>query len=152
LDIDVIRSALGRWEAHSESKTIARALATNMARVHLLGGRDVVIPQFVARVDLIGQLAQLADDAQARFVEILLLDTVAGIENRFRARRTALAGSAEQHPQHDVVPGQEAEVLDAALKALLRIAQQRPNTRVINTTDGQVGAYQAVIDAVAHRA
>ncbi|MDQ6725014.1 MAG: ATP-binding protein [Actinomycetota bacterium] len=56
LDIDGIRCSMGQWEACDESKSLARLLAVQMARVHLSGGHDVVVPQLLAQLPFIEAL------------------------------------------------------------------------------------------------
>ena len=65
LDIDVIRGQLGGWldDPHAAGLA-ARALATSMIRTHLSAGHDVVVPQFLARVDFIEELERIAPSAR----------------------------------------------------------------------------------------
>jgi predicted kinase len=61
LDIDGIRRLIGGWdESESESGLLARKMAVAMARVHLDGGHDVVVPQFLGRLNFIEQLEGVA--------------------------------------------------------------------------------------------
>jgi predicted kinase len=54
LDIDQVRGMLGRWlETPSEAGVLARRMAIEMAGVHLRGGHDVVVPQFLGRIDFV---------------------------------------------------------------------------------------------------
>jgi hypothetical protein len=51
LDIDRIRGMIGCWRDDSQQGgLLARAIALSAAAVHLDGGHDVVVPQFVAQV------------------------------------------------------------------------------------------------------
>jgi hypothetical protein len=109
LDIDGIRAALGRWEVVEESKLAARTLALVMAEAHLRGGHDVVIPQYVGRVDFIAMLKDVARRCGASFIEVLIDAPAIVAVDRFRARRRELFGRGELHPQ--------AEVPDAAVEA-----------------------------------
>ncbi|GAA4706096.1 hypothetical protein GCM10023198_30140 [Promicromonospora umidemergens] len=59
----------------------ARALGLAMAVEHLRGGRDVVVPQLVARADQVPRFADAAATAGARFVHVVVQtpeDLVAG--------------------------------------------------------------------------
>ncbi len=90
LDLDAVRAMLGRWIDHQpESGAAARAIGLAMARVHLDGGNDVVVPQLLARVPFIEALEDLAADAGADFHEIVLLDDREHAVRRFldRSRR-----------------------------------------------------------------
>ncbi len=74
LDVDIVRGLLGAWmKEPTRAGLLARDLALAMARTHLRGGRDVVVPQFLARLDFVEQLASLAAELDARFVEIALV-------------------------------------------------------------------------------
>ena len=53
LDIDSIRTSMGAWETHDDSKRLARLAAVEMARAHLRSGHDVVVPQLLARLEFI---------------------------------------------------------------------------------------------------
>jgi predicted kinase len=74
LDVDIVRGLLGAWTKEpTRAGLLARDLALVMARTHLRGGRDVVVPQFLARLDFIEALASLAAELDVRFVEIALV-------------------------------------------------------------------------------
>jgi predicted kinase len=150
LDIDVIRTSLGQRSNVEESKLQARRLALAMARVHLSDGHDVVVPQLVARIEFITELEELASDTDAKFCEVLVLDTKPSVLQRFRNRRIALGDAGESHhPQAEIDPRRDAEVLGATYDALLGLAELRPNTRVIHATAGQIdAAYEALLVAI----
>jgi predicted kinase len=87
LEQDVVRELLGGWATNeSESGGLARRLSVVMAREHLLGGHDVIVPQFVALPSYLDELASVAVDVGARCTEIVLLDDAEGAERRFHAR------------------------------------------------------------------
>jgi hypothetical protein len=128
---------------------LARELAVTMARTHLLGAHDVVIPQLVARVEFIDELAGVADDAGATFHELLLVDTEAGALDRFRRRRAELAADGTDHPQVEIDPTRDGQVLRDTQEALLRVADQRPATVVVDTRAGAVDeAYTHLVEGV----
>lgn len=73
LDIDVVRGLLGAWMTQpAEAGLAARRLALAMARVHLMHGLDVIVPQYVARESFIRELEHEARSCGARFVELVL--------------------------------------------------------------------------------
>ncbi len=75
LDIDRVRSLMGRWrEQPEQSGSLARAIALVAARQHLMSGMDVILPQHVGRLPFIEQVEQLAADVRATFYEVVLLD------------------------------------------------------------------------------
>ena len=61
LDIDSVRRLLGRWqEAPNEAGLLAREMTLTMARVHLGGGHDVVLPQYLGRPAFLQQAEDVA--------------------------------------------------------------------------------------------
>lgn len=147
LDIDGLRSRLGQWESHEQSKHLARSLAVEMASVHLRTGHDVVVPQLVARIAFIEVLERAAADVPAVFDEIVLRCPPEDAVARFYARRAALAASGARHPEREVVP--DAATMGAIAAELEQVTAARPRTRVLDTTAGDVaGAYQALRTAL----
>ncbi len=62
LDIDVLRAMLGGWQNDLPSAGLAaRDLAIAAITVHLGSGRDVVLPQYLRRVEFIEQLQATAE-------------------------------------------------------------------------------------------
>jgi 2-phosphoglycerate kinase len=87
LEQDVVRGLLGGWLSREmDSGLLARELCLAMARTHLLGGRDVIVPQFVAIPGYQDRLADVAHAAGARHVECLLIDDAEAAERRFHSR------------------------------------------------------------------
>lgn len=88
LEQDVVRALIGGWRARAEvdSGTLARELCVAMARAHLLGGHDVIVPQFVALPEYLDRLADVAAEVGARHLEFVLLDDAISAERRFHAR------------------------------------------------------------------
>ena len=89
LDVDVVRGMLGGWlDRPVEAGLIARRMTLAMARVQLLSGGDVLVPQYLGRVDFVLELEELSRDVGADFVEIVLLSDPQDTSARF-ARRAA---------------------------------------------------------------
>jgi predicted kinase len=87
LEQDVVRGLLGGWRTReAESGSLARDLCVAMARAHLLGGHDVIVPQFVARAEYLDRLESLGRETGAQHTELVLLDDRASAERRFHAR------------------------------------------------------------------
>lgn len=87
LEQDVVRGLLGGWRTReAKSGALARELCIAMARIHLLAGHDVVVPQFVANSDYLDRLLELGRDVSAQVVEFVLLDDASSAERRFHAR------------------------------------------------------------------
>lgn len=147
LDIDGIRCSMGQWEACEESKSLARLLAVQMARVHLSSGHDVVVPQLLAQLPFIEVLAGVARATGAEFHEVLFTATIEDTLGRFRTRREAMRAGRVAHPQESVE--HDAQTIEAIYCELDSIASLRPNTLVIHTTAGQEAeAYEALCSLV----
>jgi predicted kinase len=87
LDLDVVRGLLGAWlQEPAQSGLLARELAVAMAKAHLRGGRDVIVPQFLGRPDFVNALAALATELGAGLVEIALIVEPSEAARRFSHR------------------------------------------------------------------
>lgn len=87
LEQDVVRGLLGGWRTREdESGVLARELCLGMARIHLLAGHDVVVPQFIANPEYLDRLSDLAHEVHAQHVEFALLDDLSSAETRFHGR------------------------------------------------------------------
>lgn len=149
LDVDGLRTAIGAWEEHEESKRLARELALAAARTHLAAGHDVVIPQLVARVAFLDRLAEVATLAGAVFHEVLVIDTLDESRRRFLARREGLAASGARHPEA-AIPAADVDAGIAAIhRDLLVLAGDRPWMHVIRNETGRLeDAYRALVEAI----
>lgn len=92
---------LGDWMSRpTEAGLLARQIAIEMARAALAADRDVIVPQFLARVDFIGKLETLAVESGCAFIEIALTADRDDVLGWFRARssnpETASHVDAEQ--------------------------------------------------------
>ena len=93
---------LGQWLEHrQEAFPLARRLALGMARIQLVAGHDVIVPQFAAELGFLGELENLASSVQAEFVETVLMDT----------KENALKRFYERSPQ--IEPGSSSSIFDA---------------------------------------
>jgi len=90
LDIDSIRTSMGGWQSHEESKVLARRIGVEVAREHLRQGHDVVVPQLLGRLDFIESLALLADETGSVFHEVLILASNDETLARLKARQAEL--------------------------------------------------------------
>lgn len=87
LDMDVVRTLVSG--PAGETAGLARALGLAMAAEHLRGGRDVVVPQLVARTDQVRRLTDVAQDAGARLVHVVLEAPPEVVAERVRADAAA---------------------------------------------------------------
>jgi predicted kinase len=145
LDIDKIRSLLGSWRADATmAGLLARSIAIAAARVHLAGGREVIIPQLVGRLEFIEQLESLAEETGADFCEVFLLDDADSLRARYRERGRAAAAANGQDPAVSI-DRTDAE-LTAGNHSVLSVIAARPAAILIRTRTGQVAlAYQDLL-------
>jgi hypothetical protein len=150
LDVDVVRGMLGGWLADpGQAGLIARRMAIEMARVQLLGGREVIVPQFLGQLPFVLELERLCGAAGAEFVEVALLGDPGEAAARF-ARRSA----DPETPEHrDAAALQDRIGGPAALPdqygRLLAVIAARPATRTIPVVDGEIDqAYAALLTAL----
>lgn len=136
LDIDRVRAMLGRWATRpTEAGLAARTLTIAMARTHLQSGHDVIIPQYLGRPAFLEQLDELAGEKGIRLHEIVLLDSRPNLLRRFRERPDG----------PDADDAELAEMYDR----LLRIIEQRPNAKIVESADGQVDeTYRRLLHAL----
>lgn len=148
LDIDVVRAMLGGWlDRPGEAGLCARSLAVAMARVHLSAGRDVVVPQFLGRLDFVLELEQLAQEVGAEFVELALLSSAQEAAERFLRRSRDSAQAVHHDAQSLLDRAGGASELPKMYGRLLDVVANRPGTRRVFTVDGQVD--RAYRDALA---
>ena len=139
LDIDQVRAMLGRWlEAPAEAGRAARDLALAMAGVHLAGGKDVVLPQYLGRLDFVLELEMLAQQAKARFVEIALRSGRDEVISRL-ARRSTDPQNSEQHDAAMLLERSGGlDALPAMDERMKSVIAARPATRAVVTVDGEI--------------
>ncbi len=149
LDIDVVRGQLGAWlDQPTEAGRLARVMSLEMARAHLRGGHEVLVPQFLARCEFARALAGLAGDLDVPFVEVALLLPPAQAARRF-ADRTAQARL--QQDRHAALllerQGGLAGLADLH-QQLLRVVRQRPGTVVLDAGGPPESTYRALLGAL----
>jgi predicted kinase len=139
LDIDVIRAMIGGWQDDRIAAGLAaREIAVAAARTHLCAGHDVIVPQLLARPDFIDRLAVLADEVDARFVEVLLRTPTSIAEERHRGRAT-------DGPEGALTAEVAAMTADVEAFAATRQATRFVDTA--DTLDETVARLDAAIDA-----
>lgn len=147
VEVDALRTALGRWAEHDESRQTARTLALALVEAQLGLGFDVVLPQFLGRLELIETLAGVAARHSAHFVEVVLVAEKEEVVRRFQARRDALARSGEPHPEADVLDGDIDALVDEWLARLAEVRGARPGTKTIPVNLGVDEAYASLLAA-----
>lgn len=137
LDVDRVRGLLGRWQdSPTESGLLARRLALAMARDHLAGGRDVVVPQLVARPQFLEQLEALAAEVGARFVEVVLLDSWEATVARLAHRTAAALDPAHVEAQQMLDRSGGLPALQEMYDRLVALLPSRPTATVMPTHEG----------------
>lgn len=145
MDIDALRVQLGRWNEYPESKHLARALGFSLARHHLASGYDVVLPQLTVRHDLVDQISQIAEDAGAEFIEVVLTASPAELRSRLEWSSTT-----DGHPRALFSLDELVDQIDHALVALRALASTRRDATLIDLSRADLGsAIAAVREAVA---
>lgn len=142
---------LGRWlDQPTESGLLARQLALAMARTQLRAGRDVLVPQYLGRLEFIDRLHQLAAEVGAEFVELALLSNRDDVVRRFERRSATSDDPAHQQAAQLQRRSGGHEKLAATHEQVLAVLTARPTTRVITTTDGDIeGTYALLLAATA---
>jgi predicted kinase len=147
LDIDAIRSMLGdRLGEPTMSGLAARDLARAMADTHLRAGHDVLVSQFLGRLEFVEVLGRLAVAVGVPFVEVVLETRI----DEAAARLVPRAGDRTR-PEHD----DAARLLEAAggpaalvgMHARLEeVVRARPHTQRVSVVDGDLEqTYQALL-------
>jgi hypothetical protein len=87
LDIDLVRTLVGGWrDDFVATGEIVRPLVLAMARTHLLGGRDVIVPQYLSRTAEVSALEGVSTQCECDFLEVVLVDDRSRAVERFAQR------------------------------------------------------------------
>ena len=151
LDVDHVRRLLGGWQdAPEESGRLARRMALEMARVHLLAGRDVVVPQYLGRVEFIEDLERLAGSVPADFHEVVLLAGKADIVRRFDERGPDPVDPVHREAREMVERDGGLPAVERMYDLLLEIVAARPRSVVVRAEEGDVdGTYASLLSVLA---
>lgn len=144
LDIHLLHQLVSGWQdpAH-HAHDILRPVALAMASTHLTGGRDVVLPQYLAKVGEIERFEHVANEQGAKFREIVLLDEKATAIARFDTRRDDSAWG--QHNRR-AVAGQGGPVFLAAMyDQLMDVVPLRTRAVVVRTEPGSIETTYALL-------
>jgi AAA domain len=132
LDIDTLHRLVGGWQAaEGGTHEVLRPVALAMAAAHLGGGRDVILPQYLARLDEIGAFEDVALGQGAQFYEVVLLDDKTEAIARFDRRRDDTPW--EQHNRRLVARQGGAVLLAAMYDQLLEILELRPSAVIVHS-------------------
>ena len=148
LDIDALHRFVGGWQdAVHDTHAVLRPVARAMAATHLEGGRDVVLPQYLARLPEIEAFEGVATGAGAAFVEVVLLDDRAPSIERFDRRPAD--SDWEQHNRRVVAEQGGPQMLADMYDRLVAVVARRPGAVVVRSRHGAVeDAYEDLVRAV----
>ena len=145
LDIDTLHRLVGGWQdPANRTHQVLRPVAHAMAAAHLAGGRDVVLPQFLARPEAVVAFEEVARTQGADFREVVLLDEKPESIERFEGRPDDTAW--DRHNRRLVADQGGPRFLAAMYDDLLRLLAQRPSAVVVRSRLGAVEeTYAAVL-------
>lgn len=147
LDIDVVRGMLGDWIARPpDAGVLARRIAIAMARVALAADHDVVVPQFLARADFIGELEALASDSGCRFIEIALIADRRDVIAWFRARAAEPENASHADATRLLAETGGVDELHRMLDRWERLIAARPRAHRVPARTGSIDStYEQVM-------
>ncbi|MBP2479237.1 putative kinase [Crossiella equi] len=151
LDVDGVHRLVGGWQ-DEENRTwqVVWPLVRAMAAAQLAGGREVVLPQYLATPEEIGSFEELARAHGAEFREVVLLDSREASAARFERR--ARASADEWVRYHHRLVGQRggAELLGAMYDNLVEVLRSRPDAVVVPSAAGEVAeTFALLVEALA---
>jgi predicted kinase len=139
LDVDRVHRLVGGWQdEQTDTWPLVWSLVRAMAATHLDGGRDVVLPQYHAKVDEIIGIEELARRHGAEFREVVLLDDRETVVERFnrRARDSDDPWIRHHHRLIELEGGPVA--LETMYDNLIEVVHLRPRTVVVRSSVGAV--------------
>lgn len=148
LDIDSLHRLVGGWQdADNRTHDVLRPVALAMASTHLGGGRDVVLPQYLARLDEIAAFERVAHGQGAEFREVVLLDDKEESIARFERRDDDSEWG--QHNRRVVEQLGGSAMLATMYDRLLEIVRLRPGAVIVRSTSGAIErTYAALVQAL----
>lgn len=139
LDIDSLRRLLGRWRADpARAGLLARTMTLTLARAHLGNGYDVVLPQFLGRVEFLQEAEKVAKEAGASFSEFVLMADRDDVVRRFNERTATSRDPAHVEAGEIVANLGGDETLFAMYDRLLLMISSRPRTQVVQFPEGAI--------------
>jgi len=150
LDVDTLHHLVGGWQdEQTDTWPVVWSLVRAMAATHLDGGRDVVLPQFIAKVNEIIGIEELARQHEAGFREIVLLDDREAAIERFNRRAKGSDDPWIRHHHRLIEQAGGAVVLATMYDNLMEVVRLRPTAVVVPSTMGAVQeTYERLTDAL----
>lgn len=149
LDIDVLHQLISGWQdPANHAHDVLRPVALAMASAHLAGGRDVVLPQYLAKMSEIERFERVAQERGANFHEVVLLDEKAAAIARFYTRQDDSAWG--QHNRAAVAAQGGPVFLAAMYDQLTEVVRLRTKAVFVRTEPESVDTtYALLIEALA---
>ncbi len=148
LDIDTLHLLVGGWQdPENRTHDVLRPVAKAMASAYLATGRDVVLPQYLGRLEEIESFERVAAEQGAEFREVVLLDDRAAAIARFDQRREPTPWN--EHNRRVVASLGGSQFLGDMYDRLLAVVQQRPSAVVVRSEPGAIEeTYAALVGAL----
>ena len=149
LDIDVLHQLISGWQdPATHAHDVLRPVALAMASAHLAGGRDVVLPQYLAKMSEIERFERVAQEQGASFLEVVLLDDKSAAIARFYTRQDDSAWG--QHNRAAVAAQGGPVFLAAMYDRLTEVVPLRTQAVVVRAERGSVETtYALLVEALA---
>jgi predicted kinase len=150
LDVDRLHLLVGGWQDEkTDTWPVVWSIVRAMAATHLDGGRDVVVPQYHARLDEITTLERLAREHGADFREVVLLDDREAAIERFNRRARDSDDPWIRHHHRLIELGGGLVVLGTMYDNLLEVVRLCPEAVVVPSVVGAVQeTYGLLADAL----
>lgn len=151
LDIDRVRMMVGGWQRDFVGVgEVVRPLVMAMAQTHLTGGRDVIMPQYLGDPSEIESWEDLTVAAGAEFVEVVLMDDVESIVQRFAERGSGPVDELVDVLASTVDRSGGPAYLRSLHEQLVDAVASREHAIVVPTAFGDLeGTYGEVLKALA---
>jgi predicted kinase len=150
LDVDTVHQLVGGWQdEQTDTWPVVSSLVRAMAATHLDGGRDVVLPQYLANVTEITEFEQLARRHGAEFREVVVLDGREAAVERFNRRAEDSDDPWIRHHHRLIELDGGPVVLETMYDNLIEVMRLRPRTVVVRSSWGAVQeTYELLADAL----
>ena len=150
LDVDALHPLVGGWQdEETDTWPVVWSLVRAMAATHLDGGRDVVLPQYFAKVDEILEFEKLARRHGAAFREVVLLDDRQAAIMRFDRRAQESEDLWIRHHHRLIELGGGPVLLGTMYDNLMGVVRLRPGAVIVPSVAGAVQeTYELLADAL----
>jgi predicted kinase len=150
LDVDTLHHLIGGWQdEETDTWPLVWSLVRAMAATHLDSGRDVVLPQYFAKVDEIAEFEKLAREHGAAFREVVLVDDREAAIERFLTRARDSNDPWIRHHHRLIERGGGPAVLGIMYDNLMEVVRLRAGTVVVPSAAGAVQeTYDLLADAL----